>query len=708
MKILLIALIFSALLSAGLLPPAVAKGVGVSSVSSLKIVFTAASRDPVLPGSLASGGAQMIYTMGPGTSNIRQITSFDGYTYDWSTWAFGGTKIVYTSRSISDSAAGENLFLMNPDGSDRIQLTYSTWRNVQPKVSPDGMSVLFTAQWPEFPSVALFKLDLRTLTVINQSAARSSIGARESDPRWAGDGTSIVFADTADESGAVTPTQIYQVDSAGGRRRRLTVDSYWNTDPALSPDGTRLAVSSYRGPGTPHREGAKNEFTVKFQDWHLVVIDPATGSESVLTQGLPCATRVAPAPACSSTEGPAWIPLWSPDGQTLGYISMRSLSTMGIYAIAPEGGTAWPIFETTDLAISWWDWIDTASSRSATAPVIGTRLDAGLLIGGGRGDTEGVLVRSTADRWFEAPVVPAVPGLVPRFARWTADRKHIIFTARRLIDAAEGPPVLPASHIRHVRYTLPEFTAEYELAPDRSIAEEQVYVMDSGGQNVRQITTPWIEDSLEAPGDGDIRANIEPDVSPDGRYVIFTNVSTSVDETMILRLDVATGDVLNLSSMTAGALTVRDSAARFSPDGTQIAFSSIIGATRQLFLMWADGTGARQVTNDDNDNSDPAWSPDGTSLAFSSYQADTDPGAGPTAGWSIVRLDIASGRLQTLTNADESPAFRPVWSPDGRTIAYISTAPAPAQPDLRLVDADGSHNRLLVTLLTREAFVDWR
>ena len=124
--------------------------------------------------------------------------------------------------------------------------------------------------------------------------------------------------------------------------------------------------------------------------------------------------------------------------------------------------------------------------------------------------------------------------------------------------------------------------------------------------------------------------------------------------------------------------------------------------------MRSDGTGVRQITNDDNDDFDPAWSPDGTSIAFSSHRAGADPGAGPGTGWSIVRLDVTSGRQQTLTSDNASPAFRPVWSPDGRTIAYISTDGAHTQPDLRFVDADGSHNRIIVTLITREAFVDWR
>ena len=51
--------------------------------------------------------------------------------------------------------------------------------------------------------------------------------------------------------------------------------------------------------------------------------------------------------------------------------------------------------------------------------------------------------------------------------------------------------------------------------------------------------------------------------------------------------------------------------------GNQIAFSSYRGGDREIFVMNADGTEVRQLTNNDDDQDRwPAWSPDGNQITF--------------------------------------------------------------------------------------------
>ena len=52
----------------------------------------------------------------------------------------------------------------------------------------------------------------------------------------------------------------------------------------------------------------------------------------------------------------------------------------------------------------------------------------------------------------------------------------------------------------------------------------------------------------------------------------------------------------------------------WSPDGDRIAFAR--GASSRLFVMDADGSGARRVTDEEAEESEPAWSPDGRSIAY--------------------------------------------------------------------------------------------
>jgi Tol biopolymer transport system component len=94
-----------------------------------------------------------------------------------------------------------------------------------------------------------------------------------------------------------------------------------------------------------------------------------------------------------------------------------------------------------------------------------------------------------------------------------------------------------------------------------------------------------------------------------------------------------------------------------SPDGKWVAFGS---ADRQedLFLLRTDGSGFRQLTDDEYRDRGPRWSPDGSRLMFYSNRT------GPYNLWSIrpdgSRLEIVARSSQGL--------IRPAWSPDGRRV----------------------------------------
>ncbi|HET6368629.1 MAG TPA: hypothetical protein VFG27_15440, partial [Pseudomonadales bacterium] len=114
-----------------------------------------------------------------------------------------------------------------------------------------------------------------------------------------------------------------------------------------------------------------------------------------------------------------------------------------------------------------------------------------------------------------------------------------------------------------------------------------------------------------------IRFVSDPRISPDGRRVAFvvTTLSEDQDEYLsnIWLVETAGGAPRRF---TAGP--GRDTAPRWSPDGSRLAFISERerGKKGQLLVMPADGGEPTALTELKNGVSGAEWSPDGTRLAF--------------------------------------------------------------------------------------------
>src|SRR5262245_36351102 len=79
----------------------------------------------------------------------------------------------------------------------------------------------------------------------------------------------------------------------------------------------------------------------------------------------------------------------------------------------------------------------------------------------------------------------------------------------------------------------------------------------------------------------------------------------------LFTIDLATGSIRQLTS----GRNHHDAGARWSPDGTRLAFKSTRAGTGKwdIYLMNADGSNVTRLTNTAN-NHDPVWMPDGQSV----------------------------------------------------------------------------------------------
>jgi WD40 repeat protein len=178
-----------------------------------------------------------------------------------------------------------------------------------------------------------------------------------------------------------------------------------------------------------------------------------------------------------------------------------------------------------------------------------------------------------------------------------------------------------------------------------------------------------------------------PAWSPDGARVVFTSDRDGTDNLYVMDAD--GGHLRPLTHEKAGT-TCR--AAAWSPDGSQIAFSRLVGDSAQLRVVNSDGTAEKTLARDAGH---PTWSPDGKRLAFIS----TAPAARPQ---HLCVVGADGGDVREL---DAGPCLFPAWSPDGKRIAYSAVTSGPLE--LFVIDADGANRRQLAHLGYMNVWPAW-
>ena len=121
----------------------------------------------------------------------------------------------------------------------------------------------------------------------------------------------------------------------------------------------------------------------------------------------------------------------------------------------------------------------------------------------------------------------------------------------------------------------------------------------------------------------------------------------------------------------------------------QIAFASNRDGDWEIYVMAPEGGNLRRLTNNSDGDRDPVWSPDGKRIAFKS---DRD-GHVNVHGWpnhDIYVMDADGSNQQNLTN-NPADDWDPSWSPDGKRIAFTSRRDGPFNIEVYVMDADGGN-----------------
>ena len=200
----------------------------------------------------------------------------------------------------------------------------------------------------------------------------------------------------------------------------------------------------------------------------------------------------------------------------------------------------------------------------------------------------------------------------------------------------------------------------------RDTGNFELYSIGVDGNNLQKLTK-------------DIGALYAPELSPAGEWIIFTNHGNGL---WLMKPD----------GSNPHPLTNKDDIdPSWSPDGSMISFASSRAGARQLFVMNADGSDIRQVTNLNNMGGRNTWSPDGTRLAF--YR-------GPQGDRNIYVINIDGTGLVKLTDGGDN--LGPSWSPDGNWIVFTSFRDG--NNELYIIHPDGTG----LTRLTNSTISDWQ
>jgi Tol biopolymer transport system component len=222
-------------------------------------------------------------------------------------------------------------------------------------------------------------------------------------------------------------------------------------------------------------------------------------------------------------------------------------------------------------------------------------------------------------------------------------------------------------------------------------------------------------------GDDGSRFNLGPTLSPDGEELVFLSIRDLFSLDMF-RANAETGEVLNRLVQSAtdphfesiqfirstgawnaagdqfvfGAVTGSDPVLTiidvktgetlhekifpdlgeifnptWSPDGSFVAFSAVVGGFSDLYVYDLEGDVLRRLTDDAYADLHPAWSPDGRSIAFVTDRYSTNLARLAYGNYRLAMLDPTTGAIEPVVSFPEAKNINPQWSPDGKSLYFL-------------------------------------
>jgi tricorn protease len=197
-------------------------------------------------------------------------------------------------------------------------------------------------------------------------------------------------------------------------------------------------------------------------------------------------------------------------------------------------------------------------------------------------------------------------------------------------------------------------------------------------------------------GQEPIRMARTPDISPDGKEVVFSYL----------------GDIWIVSTIGGQARPITTHPAHdiypvFSPDGQQVAFSSNRHGSYDVFVTSKDGGKPKRLTFDSASELVCGWTPDGKNILFASTRSTAFP---PT--FELYTVPAEGGMARRVSASEGKDG---VFSPKGDRIAYVRGPGSwyrkgyrgSSNDDIWISNADGTNNRQLTNFVGQDTSPMW-
>ena len=271
-----------------------------------------------------TSGAQKtrdIYLMNPDGSEKVNLTKHRADDIS-PVWSPTGEHILFASNREHKAWGTWDLYLMKPDGSN-VRKVFDKWKKrSHPTWSPDGKHIAY--DYGEIGNSSLY-----IGTIDGKEEERVAIGYASA---WSPDGTEIIF-----RGGALAKPRRFSLLNVKTKRLRFfpfPKEPKWVRGPAWSPSGDKLAFS-WNNRAEPRLE----DFV--FETIYIVNRD-GTGLQQIIAEGQY-----------------AGNPVWSPNGDELLYDSIDANRDLQIYKISLDTGVSVQL--TDDESWSYLgDWFDPA------------------------------------------------------------------------------------------------------------------------------------------------------------------------------------------------------------------------------------------------------------------------------------------------------------------------------------------------------------